>query len=116
MVTKGYGFTAQDIDESCPADLEPYLEEYKLEEKRIDEYMWTMGRYVVSAVYTSVERVFAGRKAQSEYLKEPLTTTADKNRTDLTEDEIQMEVDKFFAESNAMRINWQRTHGKSNEE
>lgn len=116
MVTKGYGLTVQDIDESCPADLEPYAEVYKLEEKKADERMWTMGIYVMSAVQTAIEKNLAGRKAKSEYMKEPISYMQERNRTDLTEEEKQREVDLFFAQNKAMRMNWKRNHKKSSEE
>lgn len=51
IVTKGYGFSISDIDESCPADLEPYNKAYKLEQKTNDSlvYAW-FGEYFRSAL------------------------------------------------------------------
>ena len=51
MVTKGYGFTVDDIDWSSPADLKPYEKAHKLEMTEQDNlmYMW-FGSYALSAV------------------------------------------------------------------
>ena len=72
MVTKNYGFTVDDIDWSCPADLEPYAKAHEKEIKEKDNLMWQMGLYVQSAVATAIEHNFAGKKAKSEYLKHPI--------------------------------------------
>ena len=37
-----------------------------------DEQMWLMGQYTLSAVSVAVEHCLAGRKAKSEYIKEPI--------------------------------------------
>lgn len=88
LVTKGYGFTVDDIDWSCPADLEPYEKAHKLQMIEQDSQMHKMGIYVLSAVSTAIERNFAGKKAKSEYIKEPLLSKSFEN-DGLTEEEIQ---------------------------
>lgn len=73
MVTKGYGFTAEDIDNSCPADLKPYEKAYVLEQKQKDAQMWLWwGNYGLGATLVAIERCLAGQKAKAEYLKKPL--------------------------------------------
>lgn len=50
MVTKGYGFTVEDIDWSCPADLEPYSKVYYLKRNEKDVFQWQLGQYMAMAV------------------------------------------------------------------
>lgn len=76
------------IDWSCPADLEPYGKAYKLQTQQQDSQMHMMGMYVMSAVSTAIERNFAGKRAKSEYIKEPLLSKIFEN-DGLTEEEIQ---------------------------
>ena len=73
MVTKGYGFTVNDIDFSNPSELEPYAQAYRLENKERDAEMhaW-IGSYMISAIAVSVEKVIFGRKAKLEYIKRNL--------------------------------------------
>lgn len=88
MITKGYGFTVDDIDWSSPADLEPYSKAYKLQLRQQDSQLYTMGLYVQSAVSVAVEHNLAGKKAKSEYIKEPILSKTLEN-IGLTEEEIQ---------------------------
>lgn len=89
-----------DIDWSSPADLEPYAKAHKLEVKENDSIIHAVcGNYVLSAVSVAVEHCLAGRKAKSEYIKEPLMSKAFKD-DGLTEDAIyERELKKaLFAE------------------
>lgn len=72
MVTKGYRLTIDDIDWSCPADLEPYAKAYELEMRHQDSLMYMMGMYNLSAVTVAVERNLAGRKSRAKYLEKPI--------------------------------------------
>lgn len=109
-MTKGYNFSVEDINKSCPADLEPYGKAYVLKQKESDEKMWTLGMYFQSAFSTTLEHAFS-KNAKSEYVKEPFTKTLERNRTGLTEEEKMRELEKFEAEQRAMRANWRRKHG-----
>ena len=72
MVTKGYGFSIDEIDWACPADLEPYVQAHKMEQKENDSMAWLYcGNYVLSAISVALEHCLAGSKAKSEYIKEP---------------------------------------------
>lgn len=71
-MTKGYGLTVEDIDWSCPADLEPYAQAQRYEMMQKDSLMHIMGMYNMSAVSVAIDRGFSGRKARTEYIKEPL--------------------------------------------
>lgn len=96
--------------DSCPKELEAYD---KAHDKKIIEndrlmHMW-WGRYGLSAVAVAVEHCIAGRKASSEYIKEPILMTKEQ-REMIAKSEMQNEVDKFFAEQKARRLNWKRNH------
>ena len=110
LVTKGYGLTPEDINWSCPADLEPYSRTYTLETKQKDEMMWFMGIYVQNAVSVAIERNFAGKKVKSKYLEKPIMQDIEDN-TGLTQEEIdERELRKMlFAEQQ-----WQVMHNMSN--
>jgi len=94
MVTKGYGLTINDIDWSCPADLEPYEKAYKLEARETDSIIHAVcGSYVLSAVSVAVEHCLFGKKAKSQYIKEPIMTKALKDaKNEFTEKDIQMAI------------------------
>ena len=110
MVTKGYGLTPEDINWSCPTDLEPYSRAYTLETKQKDEMMWFMGIYVQNAVSVAIERNFAGKKAKSKYLEKPIMHELESD-VGLTQEEIdERELRKMlFAEQQ-----WQVAHSMSN--
>ena len=75
MVTKGYGFSVEDIDWACPAELEVYAQAHKMELKEKDSMTWlSCGNYVLSAISVALEHCLAGSKAKSEYIKEPVLT------------------------------------------
>lgn len=69
MVTKGYGFTVNDIDQSCPTDLEPYEKAHKKELVEQDnlQYLW-WGKYGLSSLGVAIEHCLAGKKAKSKYV------------------------------------------------
>lgn len=73
MVTKGYGLTINDIDQSCPADLEAYEKAHnkELEEQDYMQHMW-WGNYGISALYFAFEHCIGGKKSKSKYIKSPI--------------------------------------------
>lgn len=44
----------------------------------IDDYLWTMGIYTQSAVFTAVSSVMHGRKSKAKYIEEPLSSITKK--------------------------------------
>lgn len=48
--TRYYGFTVEDIDASCPADLKPYTDAYKFEQEQIDQNNYMLGGYLRYAI------------------------------------------------------------------
>lgn len=96
-----------------PTKLEYCLKGYELRRKMQDRDMWEyFGTYGLSAVMTAVEHCLAGRKAISKYIDKPNLQDGTRQNRPLTEEEKMREVDKFFAQEEARRINWRRTHGK----
>lgn len=109
-MTKGYGITAEDINWSCPADLEPYSKAHDLELKNMDAYIYSVcGMYVMSAVSVSVEHCLAGKKAKSKYIDTTITKEVEKNKP-LTEDEIQKMRDAFVLKMEMMKANFDANH------
>lgn len=116
MVTKGYGLTVDDIDWSCPADLEPYAKAYKLQMQQQDSQLYTMGMYALSAVSVAIEHNFAGKKATSEYIKKPfLSDMQVKESKPLTEEErIERENHKLAMTLRIMQANFEINKNKQN--
>lgn len=79
VAAKWYGLSVDDIDWSSPADMEPYLKMHKEELKEKDYLAWLSNQYTLSAVLVVIEHCFAGRKARSEYIKEPFLAKAFEN-------------------------------------
>lgn len=109
MVTKGYGLTVDDIDWSCPADLQPYADTYILSQKIKDEEMWRMGLYTYSAVATAVEHNLAGKKAKSSYIKKPFMQDKEilKNKEIPEEKRKEMENYKLAMSLKIMQANFE---------
>ena len=89
MVTKGYGFTAEDIDNSCPADFKPYEQAYMLEQENRDIQMWGwMGAYVQRAIICVIDSGINGKKVYTDYFEKPIFGKQSKEDKALTEYEI----------------------------
>lgn len=108
-MTKGYGFTVDDIDWSCPADLEPYAKAYKLQIKEQDSQLYTMGIYALSAVSVAIEHNLAGKSATSEYIKKPfLSDMKIEEKKELTEEErIEAERNRQYMILKIMQTNFE---------
>lgn len=105
MVTKGYGLTIDDIDWSCPAELEPYNKAHVMEQRECDEQLWSMGIYVESAVRTAIDRSFNGKKATTKYIKEPILQTLGED-DGLTQEELdERELKKMILYEEQWAIN-----------
>lgn len=87
VVTKDYRLTINDIDWSCPSDLEPYILAFKQEEKLIDHHNWMLGLYIQNATYVAIEHALQGNKAKSEYIKEAMLSKIDED-DGLSQEEI----------------------------
>lgn len=71
LVTKGYGFTLDDIDWSCPADLEPYAKAYQIERNEKDILQWQLGQYVAAAVSCAFPKGKYPKKPMFQIEEEP---------------------------------------------
>lgn len=111
-MTKGYGFTVDNIDWSCPADLEPYAKAYELEMQHQDSQMYMMGMYNLSATSVAVEYNLAGRKARSKYIKKPLLQEFEEQNKPMSEEELQQQRELFVAKLQVMKTNFELNHKK----
>lgn len=67
------------------------------------------GSYGMSAVAVAVEHCLAGRKAKSEYIKEPIMQSMQKesvNETDLTQKQLEENAKKVFLQLEIMGANF----------
>lgn len=74
MVTKGYGFTVDDIDWSSPADLESYEKAHKMEIENFDMQMYCMGMYnklAYEVVMAHFGAGLAGKRSNAKYINKP---------------------------------------------
>lgn len=100
-----------------PTELGYCLKGYEMRRKRQDRAVWEyFGTYGLSAVMTAVEHCLAGSKAVSKYIEKPNLQDGTLQSRPLTEEEKMLEVDKFFAQEEARRINWRRTHKKTEQQ
>ena len=118
MVTKEYGFTVDDIDWSCPADLEPYAKAYELQIKQQDEQMYLMGIYIISALDSTVCNSFLWRKKEEKahkYMEKPIMYEyanghKNKNEGELSDEERKEQTEKLFMQLRIMGANFNINH------
>lgn len=96
--------------ESCPKELEPFLEAHKKKELLKDEELWRMGLYVQAAVSVAVEHNLAGKKAKSKYLKKPLLQELKEKNKPMSEEELQRQRELFVANLEVMKTNFELNH------
>lgn len=80
-----------------------------------DEEMWRLGIYIREALKSTVCNGFVWKEkgeALDEYPREPFMKNGSLDRYELSEEEKQREVDKFFAQESVRRANWKRNHKK----
>ena len=63
-----------------PNQLRAYYKAYKMEQKKRDEEAWMWwGNYGISAMIVAIDRCFSGKKAKSEYIRNPILSKAFEN-------------------------------------
>ena len=115
FVTKGYGFTVDDINWSCPADLEPYAKAHEQYQKEQDTFFWLQGQYNALALDATVCNAELWRKKGEkahEYPKEPLSQQ--KKPDNLTEEEKLKYTELIFAGLNIMQNNFEIAKEREN--
>ena len=105
------GISLEEFKHMTPMELEYCLKGYELRRRLRDRDMWEyFGTYGLSAVMTAVEHCLAGRKAVTRYIDKPNLQEGRIQDRQLSEEEKMREVDRFFAQEEARRINWRRNH------
>lgn len=112
FATKGYGLSVYDIDQSCPADLEPYAQAHKLQVQEQDRQMHTMGMYTLSAVSVSIGNCLLGKKSKLKYVEKPFLQETERKKEGMTEGELQRQRELFVAKLEVMKSNFELSHGK----
>ena len=97
------GLSYKEFMHSTPKVLKAYDKAHFNKIELIDSLAWQFcGNYVLSAVAVAVEHCLAGRKARSEYVKEPSLTDCM-----LTEEEKkQKKISEFVNKLNSMKANY----------
>lgn len=96
-MTKGYGLTLKDIENSSPREMKPYEDAFTLSQKLIDRASWSMGLYVKSAVSVAIDGAFNGKKAKSEYVEKPVLEKYFDEMTLTQEEKDNRELQKMLA-------------------
>lgn len=107
LATKGYGMSVQEINWSCPADLEPYVDAYILGAKKRDEDMWIMGKYVHTSLCVLADNIIGGKKSKAEYPEMPFSQMAEEES--LPQEEIdRREIQKMLLGEEMWNEEWKR--------
>ena len=93
--------------ESCPKELEPFDKAHKkkIEEQDVLRHLW-WGDYGISALMFAIDHCLHGKKANTEYLKEPIFKKMFENEG-LAEEEIQKQRELFVAKLQVMQTNFE---------
>jgi hypothetical protein len=112
MCTKGYGYTPEILNWSCPAEIEPYERLFAFEERKKDEFAWLQGQYIYEAVITALDNAFAGKKSKLKYTEKPYTVKARENKGQIAHDEKMKKVKGLFMQLEVMKANFELSHPK----
>ena len=108
------GVSKAEFMKSCPADMAAYDKAHRLRLEEQNMMQRHNGLYIADAIMSTIgnSQWFKGKGVPvNEYPKEPYAIFTN-NTANITEEEKQREVDKFFAQESARRVNWRRTHKK----
>jgi hypothetical protein len=95
-----------------PRILSAIAEGYNQRVRNADYLNWINGQYTLAAVTVGVERNLAGRKAKSEYPKNPFFEEIEKQNKPLFDDELQKQRELFVERLKTMQSNFEISHGK----
>ena len=111
------GMTYSEFMHATPRVLEAYRKAFDIKIKMIDQLAWQIGgNYLLSAVSVAVEHCLAGKKAKSEYIKEPVSKTARAEEGKLSEEELQRQRELFVAKLEVMKTNFELNHKPKKQE
>lgn len=108
------GISKNEFMHSTPNMLRVYDKAHLLRLQEIDQmaHMF-VGNYVISAFATVLDGCFNGKKAKTEYIKEPVLISFENQNKELSEEEIQAQQMAFMAKLEIMKTNFDATHKKS---
>ena len=97
------GLSYKEFMHSTPKVLKAYDKAHFNKIELVDSLVWQFcGNYVLSAVAVAVEHCLAGRKARSEYVKEPSL----KDCMLSEEEKKQKKIDEFVNKLKSMKANY----------
>ena len=99
------GLEREFIDDSCPAELEPYVKAHKIKMHEIDSQNWQLGIYFMRAISVC----FNFSKEKREYFDKPMLEQIEYEKTDEYKKIMQ---EKLFASLKVMQSNFERNKGK----
>lgn len=94
-----------------PRKLQAFYKADEITMKRRDAEMWAMGQYVMCAVSVSIDHCLNGKKAKSEYVKEPFMRSGIEKQ-EMSEEEIIRQREAFVAMLMAKKANFDINHKK----
>ena len=71
-----------------------------------------MGQYILSAVSAATDHCLNGKKAKSQYIKEPLMRSQNRNN-ELSEEELQKQREAFVTMLMAKKSNFELNHRRN---
>lgn len=114
-ITKGYGFTVEDINWSCPTELKPYEDAYLLRLKEHDTQMYMQGLYFREALLSSVCNNSLWMKSGSKPYQYPEKTYTEmmeeeKRNENMTDEEKKRQTEMLFEKLSIMQHNFEISH------
>lgn len=107
--TKGFGFTVEDIENSCPAEMMHYVRAHRADIEEKDMYIWNWtGSYGISALVFAIDHCLNGKKASTEYVKAPVIDGKMKEQIEKNNKERQLQ--EFVASLETMKANFEAAH------
>ncbi len=97
VITKGYGLTVKDIENSNPREMKAYEDAFALSQELLDRNSWTMGTYITSAVTVAIDHAIHGQKAKSTYLEKPILKQYFEDMTLTQEQKDNRDLQKMIA-------------------
>lgn len=102
------GLKYREFMHSSPKILKAYERAHDIKLETLDTLVWQFcGNYVLSAVAVAVEHCLAGRKARSEYIKEPSLKDYVETKGLTEEEKIQRKLNLFVESLKKMQANFE---------